>query len=81
MSGQFDSLIKFDDNEEWADGERERERKNKRTMDFHWQVRQLEGNVNWIRCTMSSREVGKFLLNARAFVKKESVLIALKTCT
>lgn len=50
MSGQFDSLIKFDDNEEWADGERERERKNKRMMDFRWQVRQLEGNVNWIRC-------------------------------
>lgn len=63
--------------------ERERERKNKRMMDFRWQVRQLEGNVNCdtMRYDESSREVGKFLLNARAFVKKESVLIALKTCT
>lgn len=60
--------------------ERERERKNKRMMDFRWQVRQLEGNVNWIRCDENSREVGKFLLNA-PFVKKKSVLIALKTCT
>lgn len=49
-------------------------------MDFRWQVRQLEGNVNWIRCDENSREVGKFLLNA-PFVKKKSVLIALKTCT